>query len=763
MGGALPAGVLQRTAELEPPNAYGRSIAVPIGQLYVEPVVSPPLTLRTFPDELTRSVVLGAPGAGKSTLARVVGRRLLMERGTRPPLTPFIVVLRNYSATRETHTIIERLSADLKRDFQDAPPSGALEYLIDTGRVVLILDGLDEIVARARRANIVKDIEALSSRYPATRMLVTSRVVGYEQAPLSNLWDAHEIRGFDEVRIRKYVENWLDAERHPDPETRPDRAERLIEALREIPDLASSPLMLALLCSFSNEGRRELPRDRPTVYQECADLLYRTWDKDRGIYYDFPFDKKVPSIMDHLAAWIYGAEILQAGVTRRQIERAATDYLFPERYSDRDQAVEMAAMFCEFATGRMWVFIETGENEDGVPVYQFAHRTFLEYFTARHYTRHAVTPQKLASDLVPHIAEGDRDVVAQIAFRRLDEEREGAAGTMLRVVMGAAAQQEDTQRKWNLESFAARSLAFLVPDPDAVREVTQAICRSLIERSHMLPDGETGPSRVSTLGELGKANSEARQLIAEQMGKVLDDFAADEHAGARDMFTLVAELPVLVTVGYRPASPPEPALRDWRSASVAAVAARAELATAMAPRHSLAAILAALHGQLAPSALLRAHPPRRFLSRRWIGMLTDVDRPPLADGLLLGPEAKAPLPVDWGRPRVVAAHNRILEAVADAWPAQDLPWASRAGGRDIGLSVWAASSLTAQGLRGAALLRLAGLEDRDEDRALLVRGMLDAWQTDETQLLAGAPREFELLWSAWTQGRVDVTGDQQRL
>ena len=67
--------------------------------------------------------------------------------------------------------------------------------------------------------------------------------------------------------------------------------------------------------------------------------------------------------------------------------------------------------------GRAWVFTDTGSTGAGERIYQFTHRTFLEYFAAAYIARSRVTPKELLADLLPHIADGEWDVVAQLAIQ----------------------------------------------------------------------------------------------------------------------------------------------------------------------------------------------------------------------------------------------------------------------------------------------------------------------------------------------------------
>ena len=63
------------------------------------------------------------------------------------------------------------------------------------------------------------------------------------------------------------------------------------------------------------------------------------------------------------------------------------------------------------------MFTDTGSDKSGELLYQFTHRTFLEYFTASYTVRVNKTPNDLLKVLVPRIKKSEWDVVAQLAFQ----------------------------------------------------------------------------------------------------------------------------------------------------------------------------------------------------------------------------------------------------------------------------------------------------------------------------------------------------------
>ena len=171
--------------------------------------------------------------------------------------------------------------------------------------------------------------------------MVTSRKVGYEQAPLDHeTFELFHIAPFDETQVNEYIRKWFAADEEMPQAQREEKAEAFLKESRSVPDLRSNPLMLALLCNIYR-GENYIPRNRPDVYEKCALMLFEKWDKSRGIYVPLPFEVHVRPAMMHLAHWIYSNETLQGGVTEAALIGETTCYLCPRRYEDLDEATRL--------------------------------------------------------------------------------------------------------------------------------------------------------------------------------------------------------------------------------------------------------------------------------------------------------------------------------------------------------------------------------------------------------------------------------------
>ena len=137
-----------------------------------------------------RAVITGDPGAGKTTY----GYKLICDYARNPPLktigdrlvTPILVVLRDFAVYKQQHncSILRFIEMTLESKYQLSPPTDAVEYLLLNGHLMVIFDGLDELLEPQDRRNIRNSIHLFCNRYASTPALATFRIVGYSEAPL---------------------------------------------------------------------------------------------------------------------------------------------------------------------------------------------------------------------------------------------------------------------------------------------------------------------------------------------------------------------------------------------------------------------------------------------------------------------------------------------------------------------------------------------------------------------------------------------------
>jgi predicted NACHT family NTPase len=302
----------------------------------------------------TRLMVLGDPGAGKSTLLRYLaltaalqadeGRRTNDQSPSssvvRPSSSvirlerrlPILLPLRRFAASSEA--LVDFLYTYAKQTYQLELPHGFFERALEAGRCLVLFDGLDEVTASDQRVEVRDAVAALATRYSKNRFVVTSRIIGYESAPLDrNTFAHHTIMPFNESEIATFIEKWYTA-RERDAHQANAQAEQLIRTIQQndrLKKLAENPLMLTII-ALVHRIETDLPNERVKLYDKCTEALLTTWEGVKGIPYDRerPHYKQRRRLLERLAFWMHTleqAEGRQAEVKRGDLELKLTDLL----------------------------------------------------------------------------------------------------------------------------------------------------------------------------------------------------------------------------------------------------------------------------------------------------------------------------------------------------------------------------------------------------------------------------------------------------
>ncbi|MEP9364393.1 NACHT domain-containing protein [Nocardioides sp. CN2-186] len=485
---------------ITPPD-FDRRRDVPIDDLYVTPSIRTASSKATADGDqvddvlsaIDRTVLLGDPGNGKSTAAHVMLFR--MAKIPHLPL-PFLVVLREFAGAGVDKSIVSYLEDRLASVYQCPPPQGMIEHLLDTGQAIVFFDGLDELLDTTHRRQVTDVVGLFCNRYPLTKALVTSRKVGYWQAPMDrDQFAVLELSGFDREQVEEYVEKWFSQEDLSSDQVTSWTRSFMTES-ESVADLTATPLLLALMCIIYR-GERSIPRNRPAVYERCATMLFDKWDSSRGIHSDLRVGQLVDPAMKHLAYWLF-VQDSSDGVTEQSLIKETTTYLHRRSFEDLEEATAAATEFVEFCRGRAWVFSDVGTTPDGERLYKFTHRTFLEYFAGYHLSRTTDTPEALAKAIAPKVANAEWDVVAQLAVQITDKHSDLGAIRIFEYLLDERRRRASSKRL-NILAFLCRCLTFVQLSPKVLRQLTSEV---FLKATQRWDDSTVAHSAVETLALL---------------------------------------------------------------------------------------------------------------------------------------------------------------------------------------------------------------------------------------------------------------------
>lgn len=509
---------------------YDATIRVELDKIFVNPDiiqvsennVNKKINLYDFFKILHRSVLLGDPGAGKSTITQKIlyelcknyKKRIIGER----ILTPVLIVLREYSNYKKKNnsSFIHFLEEQATSKYQlpSIPPFKAFEYLLQNGHLLIIFDGLDELLEPSDRLSVVKQIELFCNLFPATSIVVTSRIVGYEKAPLDeNKFDQYRLAPFNNSQITEYAERWFNQDINIGSNDANIRAKNYLKESTIISDLRTNPLLLALTCNLY-KGIGYIPRNRPEIFKKCSEMLFDRWDPSRGINIKLPISN-FKILLSHLAYWIFSNKSLRTGVIEDNLIKESCKFLLEHNIENHEKAEKASIEFFEFCRSRAWIFTVFGITQDGKRIYRFTHPTFLEYFTAIYLVRNNINYKNLWQVLSPKIEQRNWDMVSQLAFQIINEQVEGAGDGLFKIMVEEATAKNNAF--WSFMSFGVRCLQFIYPSPIILKAMIEKILKAVIEienfkEKNYLFNKEIITSFIST-------TSESRYYI----GKVIQD------------------------------------------------------------------------------------------------------------------------------------------------------------------------------------------------------------------------------------------------
>lgn len=422
-----------------------------------------------------RRVYRGNPGGGKSTLithqALQIARAALADN---QPHVAFLLRLREIAPLIINHRpIVACIEDHAAVPFHVSPPTGAIEYLLHTGRATVFFDGLDEIPNIADRKKVVEHVQAFATRYPQAPVVATSRKIGYELAHLDpEAFSVADILGFTADDVHTYADKRFRLDPNLTDETREQRVSDFMASTESIEDLRSNPLLLSLMCHlYRHEGW--IPRNRPDLYERCSELLYKTWDAQRSIEGERPYSRSVKYSIAQLAEWMLVSDPAQEGIVSYKVIDYLSERLHPTPYEDRATAEDAAEGIITFCTGRAWVLSDVGADLRDSK-YGFTHRTFMEYFTAVNIRRRSESTEDLAANLMTYIGTQNNEVIWEICVQMADDNRQGAADDLVSHVLNAASRGEISHH--SATQFAVRAMQLCTLTPKSRRTITDAVC-----------------------------------------------------------------------------------------------------------------------------------------------------------------------------------------------------------------------------------------------------------------------------------------------
>ena len=340
------------------------------GRLGLGRVIGEPIPGLKAVENHPRLMVLGKPGAGKTTFLKYLAMQCLAG-GLASEKVPFFVTLKDFAEAPKGPGLVEYLVGLLPKGLTGE----TVEQLLTKGRSLVLLDGLDEVREEDTK-RVIREMRESADRFRGSQFVVTCRIAAKEYT--FERFTEVEVADFDQPQIEAFVGNWFRAKNDL---LKADRFLKRLEEHEPIQELATSPLLLTLLCLvFGEEG--DFPSNRSDLYAEGVKVLLKKWDSKRNIERDDKYKKLDVQRREDLLSYVAFKTFQEKEyfVKQRRIEAYIGEFISNLRDVDPDPE----SLRCDSEVVLKSIQAQHGllvERARGI--YSFSHLTFQEYFTAR--------------------------------------------------------------------------------------------------------------------------------------------------------------------------------------------------------------------------------------------------------------------------------------------------------------------------------------------------------------------------------------------
>jgi predicted NACHT family NTPase len=350
--------------------------------------------------------VLGKPGAGKTTFLQYLAIEC-SQGGFEATQVPIFITLRHFveESTSGEFNLLHYLQQEFLIDGIADPT--AIETLLQAGRVLLLLDGLDEVL-HTESVAVLREIRRFSDKYHKNRFVTTCRTAA-QRLGLRGFTDV-EIAPFTQAQITAFAQKWFVAFTKTTAQEGAAQSLKFIQKLDLVENwqfrkLVVTPLFLHLAC-WVFHGLERFPTKRTEFYKEGLDLLLGKWDEARGverneIYRGFLLPQKL-KLLSHLAAITF--EQGQYFFKQRVLEQYIEDFIryLPNASIDNEELHLESESVLKAIESQHGLLIERARG-----IFSFSYLAFQEYFTARNIvaSHNLQSPAQALGGLVSHLTD----------------------------------------------------------------------------------------------------------------------------------------------------------------------------------------------------------------------------------------------------------------------------------------------------------------------------------------------------------------------
>lgn len=327
--------------------------------------------------------ILGNPGAGKTTFLQHIAIKCNQGEfaGNRVPVFISLKDFTEESKESGEFSLLNYIRAELLVSGITEP--SVTEMLLREGRVLLLLDGLDEVL-NSNLTGVYQEIRRFTEKYHKNLVIATCRTAA-KSFNFKGFTDV-EIAPFSSEQIALFAHKWFMTLAKNNIHERREQAIQFIRKL-DLPEnlrlrqLVVTPLFLHLACGVYAR-KNQVPSQESEFYKQCLDLMLGKWDELRGIQRDeLASGLQLPHkmrLLSQIAAMT--GEKGQYFFDKQTIEQKISDYIcqLPNAPTEPEELQLESEGILKAIELQNGLLIERVRG-----IFSFSHLAFQEYLAAR--------------------------------------------------------------------------------------------------------------------------------------------------------------------------------------------------------------------------------------------------------------------------------------------------------------------------------------------------------------------------------------------
>lgn len=310
-----------------------------------------------------RVLIMGEGGSGKSTgLLRVALELARKGVATDKYIVPILIKATELARIKPDNLVsycdevAQSILANKKSCFSSKD--------LTEGRVILLVDGLDEVANTADKIWVANTLVGFSANYPKCQIIATAR-------PYKVFADLLELKTFEEYRVSPI--NWKQAEKIVQAvghrKKLPTKtSNELLRRLEKIHGFELNPLLVTVFAATTDYSKQDLPANITELFKKFTELMLGRWDEEKGLNLQYQAPLK-DFILQRLAYSMHSLNTTT--ISREDAERIACSVL-----KDRGHDVNGNGLLSE-------IFDRSGLFRIHGGTIEFRHHLLQEFFAGR--------------------------------------------------------------------------------------------------------------------------------------------------------------------------------------------------------------------------------------------------------------------------------------------------------------------------------------------------------------------------------------------